>query len=192
MTDIVYALSGRSLPDAYAADLWRAVAHLLPWLEAQEYAGILPVRTWEWGEGSPLPRRARLAMRVPAGFLPQARGLSGQTLDVGGHALSVGEGKERPLRPHPTLHAHLVAGVEAEEEFLSGVADELGRLGVACRWICGKRMAVPADPPITGYSLVLHELKPQDSLRVQFAGLGEGRRYGCGIFVPYKVITNLD
>jgi CRISPR-associated protein Cas6 len=192
MGDIVFPLSGRDLPEAYAHELWRAVAGILPWIEKEEYAGILPLRTAAEGAGELLPKRARLVLRVPVERLPEAYRLSGQVLDVGGHSLSVGDGKERPLQPHPTLHAHLVASAEPEEKFLSGVAAELRELGVSCKWICGKQMTVAGEPPISGYSLVLHELKPNDSLRMQYVGLGAGRRYGCGIFIPYKVIPNLD
>lgn len=192
MVDIVFALDGRSLPETYPFDLWRAVARVLPWLEAEKFAGILPLRISESGGGALLPQRAKLALRVPVGLLTKAHRLSGQVLDVGGHALSVGEGKERPLQAHPTLHAHMVAGAEPEEKFLSGIATELREMGVSCGMICGKRMTVAGERPIDGYSLVLHDLKPQDSLRVQFMGLGAERRYGCGIFVPYKVIPNLD
>ncbi|HMC12878.1 MAG TPA: type I-MYXAN CRISPR-associated protein Cas6/Cmx6 [Gallionellaceae bacterium] len=192
MADIVFALSGRSLPEAYAFHLWCAVESVLPWLEAEEYAGILPLRTSASGEGALLPQRARLVLRVPVELLPQAQQMSGQMLDVGGHNLSVGTAKERPLQAHSTLHAHLVASAEPEENFLSSVAAELRGMGVMCKWICGKHMTIAGERPINGYSLVLHDLKPQDSLLMQFVGLGTERRYGCGIFVPYKFIPNLD
>jgi len=39
---------------------------------------------------------------------------------------------------------------------------------------------------------VIHNLKPEDSLRLQYTGLGSDRQYGCGIFVPYKVISDLS
>ena len=59
--------------------------------------------------------------------------------------------------------------------------------------ICGKRLSVSGSQrSIDGYSLVLHDLKPEASLHLQYAGLGEDRQFGCGIFVPYKVITGLS
>jgi CRISPR-associated protein Cas6 len=42
------------------------------------------------------------------------------------------------------------------------------------------------DTEIVGYSLMLHELSPDDSLRMQAIGLGKERKFGCGIFVPHK------
>ena len=32
------------------------------------------------------------------------------------------------------------------------------------------------------------ELTPEHSIRLQQAGLGEGRKMGCGLFIPHKGI----
>lgn len=192
MTDIVFALSGHSLPQFHIHELWQAVSDILPWLDSEKYAGILPLRTAAGSEGVLLAKRAKLALRIPAEMSAQAQQLSGQELDIGGHALTVGEAKVRSLQPFPTLHALMVASTQAEELFLEGVADELREMRVDCRWICGKRISIPGTRPLVGYSLVLHDLRPLDSLQVQYMGLGGERRYGCGIFVPYKHIPNLD
>ena len=45
---------------------------------------------------------------------------------------------------------------------------------------------------VQGYSLVIHDLKPEESLRLQGAGLGNNRFLGCGVFMPYKVISGLE
>jgi hypothetical protein len=39
---------------------------------------------------------------------------------------------------------------------------------------------------------VVHDLKPEASILLQCAGMGEGRQFGCGIFMPYKVISDLE
>lgn len=193
MTDVTFALSGHSLPADHAFALWREVARRLPWLEAERQAGILPLRAPEHGDDLLLPRRARLAVRIPAGLVAQARQLSGQVLDVGGHALIVGEGRERALQPSPTLHAQLVASDAAEEEFLATMAGELHGLGISGELICGKSYVLAGSAgKIAGYSLVVHGLKPQQSLHLQWNGLGGERRYGCGMFIPYKLISGLD
>jgi CRISPR-associated protein Cas6 len=48
------------------------------------------------------------------------------------------------------------------------------------------RRAQAQDAEIVGFSLMLHALAPEDSLRMQAAGLGTARHLGCGIFVPHK------
>lgn len=193
MTDVTFALSGHGLPAGHVFALWREVARVLPWLEAEPQAGILPLRAPEHGDDLLLPRRARLALRIPAGLVQQARQLSGRALDVGGHALAVGEAKERALQPSPTLHAQLVACTGSEEDFLGGMEGELRAQGIHGRLICGKRYTLAgSEGKIAGFSLVVAELKPQESLHLQWCGLGGERRFGCGIFIPYKAIANLD
>jgi CRISPR-associated protein Cas6 len=192
MTDLVFALSGRTLPAAHAYELWREVARVLPWLEGQKQAGILPLRANVMGSETLLPQRAKLVLRVPAGFLGQAQGLAGQALNVGGHTLLVGEGRERPLQPHATLHAQIVASHLDESEFLAAMADQLCDLGVDGRCMCGKFQVLEGSGgKIKGYSLVVHELEPLDSLHLQRAGLGGERHLGCGMFIPYKVIGHV-
>jgi CRISPR-associated protein Cas6 len=192
MTDAVFAISGRTLPADHVFALWREVTRALPWLEAENASGILPLRAPEHGDDLLLPKRARLVLRIPETFRAHARLLSGQVLDVGGHALKIGDTRERPLQPSPTLHAQLVASNAPEHEFIAAMAAEMQQAGIAGKLICGKRHALPGSAgKIEGYSLVVHELKPQDALHLQWRGLGGERHFGCGIFIPYKVIANL-
>ena len=191
LIDIAYELSGGMLPGRYAFALWDGLVRALPWLATEEEAGVLPLRGTVSGEQMVLARRAKLVLRLPAGKERQALQLAGQTLDIGGYALAVGAAQSKPLRAHPSLHAHLVVGADDEAEFLAQVERQLGKLGIPCKWICGKRTALQDGPRrITGYSLVVYELSPADSLRLQQWGLGEERRYGCGLFVPCKDIPD--
>jgi len=193
MTDLVFYLKGSFVPEGYAFALWDEVARILPWLAAEEQAGILPLRGSASGEGMLLAKRAKLVLRLPMERAAQAGILAGQELNVGSGVLQVGMAMERPLQPYTTLHAHLVESAEEEEMFLADVAVQLQELGIVCKWICGKHHTVKgAGQSLSGYSLVLHDLKPDASLLVQRAGLGGSRHFGCGIFVPYKAISGLD
>ena len=193
MIDLVFDLKGSFVPEGYAFELWEEVVRILPWLDAENRAGILPLRGSIHGEGLLLARRTKLVLRLPVEVLEQAGKLSGQELSVGSSVLVVESATERPLLPHTTLHSHLVESEKDEESFLSDISDQLQELGVACKWICGKRHTVrAAGQSLSGYSLVLHDLKPEESLQVQRVGLGGNRRFGCGIFVPYKAISGLD
>lgn len=192
MTDLVFGLRGEFVPENYAFALWRELARRLPWLEADEFAGILPLRVAASGGNMLLPQRAKLVLRLAADCVQQGRSLSGQELDVGGSVLRVGDAVERPLKPHPTLHAQMVESSCDEEVFTAGVTEQLHEMAIDCKLICGKRLTVAgARQMISGYSLVLHDLKPDASLRIQNAGLGGNRRFGCGIFVPHKAISGL-
>lgn len=193
MTDVAFGLTGELVPQGYAFALWQEVARCLPWLAGDEFAGIIPLRTAVSGDKLLLPQRAKLVLRLAVELAPQAKSLSGQELDVGGNALRVGGAVERPLTPHPTLHAQLVEGAGEEEAFLAEISDRLREMEIACKLVCGKRQAIAdATRRIAGYSLVLHDLKPEGSLHIQRAGLGGSRHFGCGIFVPHKNISGLS
>ena len=44
------------------------------------------------------------------------------------------------------------------------------------------------DGPLATRSLMLADLSAEESLRLQQRGLGHGRYFGCGLFIPYKGI----
>jgi len=57
------------------------------------------------------------------------------------------------------------------------------------KMICGKTGLIRTDAEnIFTRSLMIADLKPDESVRLQKQGIGEGRNLGCGIFVPHKGI----
>ena len=193
MIDAVFDISGMTLPASYPFALWNALARHAPTLEQDEMVGVLPLKTASSAGGMLLPKRAKLVLRVPAHLSSHVEHLAGKTLEVDAVTLQVVAGKLRQIQPYPTLHAHLVTGHADETAFLQEVAARLNDLGGTGKLICGMRNRIDApERTIHGYSLVIHDLKPDASLRMQYIGLGAERRYGCGIFVPYKTISDLD
>lgn len=199
MIDLVFDLDGGTLPAAYPFALWEALICHVPQLAAEKFVGVLPLRAAENNEGMLLPKRAKLVLRLPVALVSRATALSGQQLNVaqsplrpGEYSLLLGKSKLRPIQPHPTLHAQLVTGATDELIFLDGVKKQLNAMGIAAGLICGKRHILSCvQQSIHGYSLVVHDLKPEASLQLQYAGLGDFRQFGCGIFLPYKVISGL-
>ena len=193
MIDIVFEISGETLPAAYPYALWDELARLVPQFGDNEDVGVIPLRMSASKEGMLIPKRAKLALRLPLSLVEAASGLSQKRILVAGCELRLGACKTRTIQYYPTLHSHLVTGEDDELAFMSEAAAMLARMGVEAKLICGQHHTLAdEDRSISGYSLVLHDLKPEDSLRVQYAGLGKERRFGCGIFVPYKVISGLE
>lgn len=189
---MVFDLGSGILPTTYPFALWEALIRHVPQLAKEKFVGVLPLRATENNEGVLLPKRAKLVLRLPIALAAHAAALSGQQLDVAEELLQLGNGRLRPIQPYPTLHAQLVTGATDEVLFLDGINAQLSKMGIAAGLICGKRRTLAgAQQSIHGYSLVIHDLKPEASLQLQYAGLGEGRQFGCGIFVPYKVISGL-
>jgi CRISPR-associated protein Cas6 len=194
MIDMVFDLDGGTLPAAYPFALWAELTRLLPQLAEDKSVGVLPLRGTGNNEGLLLPKRAKLVMRLPATLAELAASrLTGQQLDITGNTVRLGAAKTRPIQPYPTIHAQLVTGTSDEVLFVEDIKKQMGKLGVTGKLICGRRLTINGgQESIHGYSLVLHDLKAEASLQLQYLGLGEDRQFGCGIFIPYKVISGLS
>ena len=193
MIDLVFEISGGTLPIAYPYTLWDELVRLAPQLGEDENIGVIPLRMSRSNEGMLLPKRAKLVLRLPHALANVATGLAQKQMRVADSLIQLGSCKARPISHYPTLHAHLVTGADDEIAFMKEVESALAAMGVEAKLICGQRIALTnGERAIKGYSLVLHDLSPEDSLHVQYSGLDEERRFGCGIFVPYKVISGLE
>jgi CRISPR-associated protein Cas6 len=188
MVDVAFSLRGGSIPADHGWHLFRLLAERLDWLADEADAGVHPIRGSRAVAGEiHLGARARLMLRLPRERVGQSFALSGARLDLG-HSVEVGSARLRPLFAHGTLYSQFVTtGTSDEAGFQRDVSAELERARIECKVICGStRTAQTQGAQIVGFSLMLHELSPEHSLRMQAAGLGEGRKFGCGIFVPHK------
>lgn len=91
-----------------------------------------------------LSRRTKFCLRVPKDRLEEVRReLTGATLDVAGHPLTLGAAKIKPLAKDPTLFARYVAiqDYQDEDRFLTWAVRELGR-----RWRAGAQGPVRQNP----------------------------------------------
>jgi len=193
MVDMVFDLNGSSVPLNYPFLLWSEAVRYLPWLNNEANAGFIPLKGSVSGETLLLSKRTKLILRLPASLAAQSALLAGKQLNIAGNILTVGTGKERPLLSTTTLHAYLVESNLGEIEFLSDMKQKLQDLNISCNLICDKQRKISnADQSLSGFGLVLHDLKPLASIQIQCIGLGGARHFGCGIFVPFKAISGLD
>lgn len=187
--DAVFPIDGQSLPRDHAQALQRVLCAQLPWLEFDALAGIHPIKLVPGSEDQALlSRRARLLLRVGARRVDELMALAGLDLSVDGHVLHLGVPHLRELQPHATLYAYKVAADSADEiTFMAAVDRELAELAIGGERVCGKRQRmVLSGHVLDTFSLMLHALLPEQSLRLQQHGLGPHRLLGCGIFVPHK------
>ena len=204
IVDAVFAIACPCLPVDHAYALQQAIEEALPWFAQEPQAGLHTVHGaasssgWMRPEGAhallQLSHRARLALRLPAHRAEQAAALVGRTLQVAGWPLHVEKMALRPLSRITTLFSRcvvLAAGDEAA--FVSAATEELGALGIrAERMVCGRVTPVAApERTYQGRSLMLAGLTLEQSLLLQQSGLGGGRRFGCGLFIPHKDIADL-
>ena len=198
--DVIFRIDCKSIPQEHAHALAEALQAALPWLADEPEAGIHPLLGAESGNGWERPdtevlylsRRQRLTLRLPKHRLDDAAALVGQTLDIAGHPLTVGDFTTRKLSDLPTLFAKgvITEPGQSETAFLEQVAEQLRDMGIRIRkMMCGKegQIAVP-EGTLHTRSLMLAELDREESVRLQEKGIGPGRQYGCGLFLPQKDI----
>jgi CRISPR-associated protein Cas6 len=204
IVDAVFAITCPSLPVDHAYALQQAIQEALPWFAEEPHAGLHTVHGAASGSGWMRPEgvdallqlshRARLVLRLPSHRLEDAEALLGRTLQVAGWPLHVEKMALRPLSRITTLFARCVV-LDAPDEaaFVSAAAGELGALGIrAERMVCGR--VTPVATPDRTYqarSLMLAGLELEQSLLLQQSGLGAGRKFGCGLFIPHKDIADL-
>ena len=139
MVDVIFDISGDSVPVNYQFALWRELVRLVPELADESSVGVLPLRTTGSDCGMLLPKRAKLVVRLPRSLATNVTSLSGQELNIGGSRLKIGNAKQRDIQPYSTIHAHLVVATEDETVFMENVSARLKELGITACLICGRQ-----------------------------------------------------
>lgn len=197
VVDVRFPLGGRMIPLDYADALWNGLRPLLPSLEDDPRAGVHPIDGLSPGDGAwHVSRRSRLTLRIAPDQTDSARAaLEGRTLDIGGYPIELGAATVRELAASSVLYARFVAVTPAspdgqpiaEEVFLAACRARLDQLGMHPKLVCGlAQRARTGAGLLSGFSLMLSDLEPEDIRRLQREGLGVERKRGCGIFVPHK------
>ncbi|WP_024327069.1 type I-MYXAN CRISPR-associated protein Cas6/Cmx6 [Thioalkalivibrio sp. AKL19] len=204
MVDVAFRVQCRELPLDHAHGLSCVVCAALPWLRDEVHAGIHLIHGAESGNGwtrpdqsgagsMPLSRRARLRLRLPRARLDDVRHLEGQRLDLGSVALELGALSVLPLRAQPALMARYVVARADQDEtaFLREVAEDLRALDVpVSKLLCGRSHELHTpDGALFTRRLLVADLDPAASLRLQHEGLGPGRLMGCGLFNGHKDVA---
>lgn len=187
--DVVFPVRGHALARDHGHALQQALCAAWPWLHTDTLAGIHPIKLVPGSEPTALlSRRSTLLLRVTEQRADELTALAGLDIQVSGHALSLGTPHRRELIPHATLYAYKVAASSADEvAFMAMVAHSLSELAIGGERVCGKRHHMAcAGGELNTFSLMLHALPPEQSLRLQQHGIGPHRLLGCGIFVPHK------
>ena len=202
--DVVYRISCKCVPTEHIYHLSEALQKVMPWLADEKQAAIHPITGPEEGNGWErckdelmyLSKRQKMMVRIPKERLAEAEKLVGQTISVDGHELEVGKFTTKLLSDLPTVHArHVIceAGM-SEEEFMHAALAQVNELDVSVRkMMAGKEREIKTpDQTIMTRSLMLAELEPDESIRLQENGIGEGRMLGCGLFLPQKGISAVN
>jgi len=199
VVDLSFSIKCRQIPTTHAYELAQALYQVLPWLADEPEIGIHQIHGaatgngWERppdGELMHLSRRARMHLRVPREKIEHARQISGETLDIGGYPVEVGEATVKLLNPIQTIFSRYVIGPQDvnEEQFIDWMVEELKQRDMSIRkMLCGIGHVISTpDGDIETRSVMIADLDKHTSLSLQETGVGPGRHLGCGIFLPHK------
>lgn len=204
VVDVAFRIDCPCLPLDHAHALSSALLERLPWLETEPFAGVHLIHGAESGNGWMRPqdpekdllhlsRRARLRLRVPQARSDEAAELVGAQLDISGFPVAVGPMAVLPLDPLPVVFARYVVAEPEQDEaaFLARMGAELQELGVPVTKLLSGRSHVLRVPGglVHTRSLMVAELSPDSSLRLQRSGIGPDRAMGCGLFIGHKDIA---
>jgi CRISPR-associated protein Cas6 len=204
VVDVAFRIDCPCLPLDHAHALSAALLARLPWLGTEPHAGVHLIHGAESGNGWMRPqdpekdllhlsRRARLRLRVPEARIDEAASLEGAGLDIAGFSAAIGPMNVVPLDPLPVVFARYVVSDTDQDEaaFLARMAEELQALGVPATKLLSGRSHVLRVPGglLRTRSLMVAELQPESSLRLQRSGIGPDRAMGCGLFIGHKDIA---
>ncbi len=202
--DLVFAISCKSLPVDHAFSLSQSLQALFPWFIEEKHAGMHMVHIMQSGHGWIRPtgdaavllpsRRTKFILRLPMHRIDEAKSLTGKTLDVDGHALTINQASTRPLSDITTLIArYIVTDGKQEEAFSQDVINAMASMGIKPnKMLCGlEKIIMLQQRPVATRSVMVADMSEEESMLLQQNGLGLYRQYGCGLFIPQKDINQI-
>ncbi|MBC8494030.1 MAG: type I-MYXAN CRISPR-associated protein Cas6/Cmx6 [Candidatus Thioglobus sp.] len=202
--EVSFKIQSKILPMDHHFLLAEALLKHLPWLRDAN-AGIHDISVadgngWEQNKegGFYYPsKRSKLTLRLPTEHIEAAKELSGKTLNLGDYQIKVVKYiGTKLLSDMPVLFAKQVACESnlSEDDFLKLCFEQLSKLGIQVKkMMAGLESNIQTDiGKIHTRSLMLADLKKDESVLLQEKGLGDYRLLGCGLFVPQKNIETIE
>ncbi len=208
VVDLSFKLNCKQIKLDHAWSLTNAICDCLPWFKDEPQCAVHHIYIPQSGNGwtrdddfgdeiIQLSRRTRLKLRVPQHRINEVLSLSGQTINVDGFHLTFGQAEKQLLSTLTTLvarHVYVPDTDNDEQAFLKSIYQQIQDMGINVRkMLCGKSHSLStSNGQITTRSLMIADISPEDSIRLQENGVGDYYRYGCGVFIPQKGITAVN
>ena len=200
MIDVAFKIQCKTLPYDHACDLSKAITSKMPWLLKDKLIGIHTLHGPESGNGWVrsekeeifLSKRTRLILRISRSDANKAKELEGENINVLGNNIKIGKSNTKTFLVVRDLICRCVLcdKEQDEEDFLLDIKKELFTHGVPIKKaICGKAKSITINGKNRfTRSLMIADLSKENSILLQDIGIGDGRIFGCGIFLPHKSI----
>ncbi len=206
VVDLSFKVSCKQIRLDHAQALTNAICDLLPWFRDEPQAAVHHIYIPQSGNGwlcsdsdevIQLSRRTRLKIRIPHNRCAEVREISGKTISIAGNQLTFGSAETFLLSTITTLvarHVYIPDTEDDEQAFLQQAQQQINHLGIQVRkMLCGKahRLDMPAGL-IKTRSLMVADISPEESIKLQEQGIGDYYHYGLGIFIPQKGIAAVN
>jgi CRISPR-associated protein Cas6 len=202
LVDVAFPLRGRVVPRDHGYLLYGAICRLLPQAHEGGWLAVHPLPGRIADQLLILSPRPLLTLRVAAKDISRLLPLAGAKLRLGDHEIAVGTPNLFAVRPSSDLVSRQVVirltqtsrkgdGTLDKEamarSYLLEIQRQLHELGVSAEAELGPpRQITVQGRRVLGFTVRLHGLTPEDSLRVQAFGIGGKRAMGCGVFGPSR------
>ena len=146
-----------------------------------------------------LNNASKLRIRLDHSDLPAIIGLAGKEFQIGSEKIRLGLPVVGMLKPHRHLYSRLVTikGFQEDDEFLASLQKQLDVLQIKQAPLLFQHKSGDKnknirktlrikDKEIVGFPVLIANLNPDESLRLQQVGLGGRRKMGCGTFVGVR------
>ncbi len=202
--EVSFKIQSKILPMDHGFLLAQALIKQLPWLKDSNTGvhniSVADGNGWKQNKdgGFYYPsKRSKLILRIAHERLEDVKNLAGKTLDLGDYQIKVIKFiGEKPLSDMPVLFAKQVAceNGTSEEEFLQLCFNQLSDLGIEVKkMMAGLESNIQTDVgTVHTRSLMVADLKKNESILLQEKGLGDNHLLGCGLFIPQKGIESID
>ena len=202
IVDLSFKVECKQLPLDHAYALSQTIQKELPWIADEAQVGIHLIHGAESGNGwirpqepdalLSLSRRTRFMLRLPKHRISHAYELTNRSLDVDGYNLVLSNPQQKLLSPLTTIFSRYIItdDIEDEEAFLNQTAEMLDKEGIRVKKMISGLAHVLRMPEqnLSTRSLMIDGLEIEESVYLQQHGLGDGRKLGCGLFIPHKGI----
>jgi len=200
IVDVSFKVNCKKIAADHAYDLYQAVTHLIPKINDVNNLDIHSVYGAESGAGWERPeteiylsKRTRFCIRTPIEFADELFKLNEKTLNIGKYEMKLSKPNIKKLIITDTLFCRAVVFKNYSDEniFLKNVNDFLKSIDINIKkMLCGKEHIIKTpNGNLVGKTLLITDLEKKDSIKIQEIGIGVGKLYGCGIFLPHKSIA---
>ena len=200
IVDVSFKVDCKKIAADHSYHLFEAVLKRFPQINDINNLAIHSVYGAESGAGWERPeteiylsKRTRFCIRTPIEYSQDFFALDKEVLKVGEYEMNLSKPniKNLIITDTPLCRSVVIENCNSEEDFLKNVHASLRSMGINVKkMLCGKEHTIQIpNKTLIGKTLLITDLEKDDSIKIQQLGLGIGKLFGCGIFLPHKSIA---